>query len=258
MRTSIQSREVWLTTIRMRATPRSPSRKCSRPPIRALGTAEGASGFGPARGTRLLIADPLLVIVVAHDHPAAPVRHRADLVALVDVPLPRDLAVSPVEIHAVAHSEGGLPVVAALVHDFVFQNIDAIDPGEVAAPPLRDLLVAAAVGGAILQPAGLDHAAVELAQVQARVLLHPGLIQEIDWLAHALDVGADPLRGVAAREKAQVVQGLDGNVGQAREGRRAFGGGVEQELAAVMTGEAAERGRVLGVGAQRLYVGSQL
>src|SRR5712691_9232959 len=203
MRTSIQSREVWLTTIRMRATPRSPSRKCSRPPIRALGTAEGgASGFGPARGTRLLIADPLLVIVVAHDHPAAPVRRLADLVALVDVPLPRDLAVSPVEIHAVTHSEGALQVVAALVHDFVFQNIDAIDPGEVGAPPLRDLLVAAAVGGAILQPAGLDHAAVELAQVQARVLLHPGLIQEIDRLAHALDVGADPLRGVAARERA--------------------------------------------------------
>src|SRR5438034_10795209 len=37
----------------------------------------------------LLIADPLLVVVVANDYPAAPVRHLADLIAFVDVPLPR-------------------------------------------------------------------------------------------------------------------------------------------------------------------------
>src|SRR3972149_5073055 len=115
----------------------------------------------------LLIADAPLIVVVADDPPAPPVGMRAHPVAFVDVALPRHRSVPPVEIHAVAHTEGRLPGVAPLVHDLVLQDIDVVDPREIDAPALRDLLVPAAVGPPALQPARPHRAPAEPTQVQA-------------------------------------------------------------------------------------------
>src|ERR1700675_2118654 len=56
MPTSIQSREVWLITIRMSATPRSPSRKRSRPSDIVVPFLLGPVERGDGRGERLVAA----------------------------------------------------------------------------------------------------------------------------------------------------------------------------------------------------------
>src|SRR5688500_11132830 len=118
------------------------------------------------RHDALSVADALLIVVVAHDHPAVFVGDLADLVALVRVALPLDSAVPPEEIHAVAHAERRLPALDALEHDLVLQDVRAIEPGDLAAPPLRDLVQAPAVGGPALEPARLHHLGSELAEIE--------------------------------------------------------------------------------------------